>query len=168
MARLDEIAPAFVEMAHRIVWATAATVDARDRPWTRVLHPLWTWDGDTLKGIVATSPLSPKRSHLEAHPFISFTYWHPSHDTCTALCHARWDLTDEGRRAGWEALATAPAPVGYDPAVIPGWDEPTSSAFGILLLRPWRLHVMDGTVMTEGGKGTLLTWQDGTAAAGTS
>jgi hypothetical protein len=58
--------------------------------------------------------------------------------------------------------------VGYDPAIIPGWDEPTSSAFGILLLRPWRLHVMEGTVMTAGGKGTLLTWQDGTAATATS
>jgi hypothetical protein len=28
MDSLDIVAPAFVEMAHRIVWATAATVDA--------------------------------------------------------------------------------------------------------------------------------------------
>ncbi len=27
MAELAEIAPAFVDMAHRIVWATVATVD---------------------------------------------------------------------------------------------------------------------------------------------
>jgi hypothetical protein len=157
---LDEIAPAFVEMAHRIVWATAATADARSRPWTRILHPLWTWDGESLSGIVATSPLSPKRSHLEAHPHIAFTYWQPDHDTCTALCHAEWDLTADGRRAGWQQLATAPAPVGYDPSIIPGWDEPTSPTFAILRLRPWRLQVMPGTVLTA-ASGAPLTWQDG-------
>lgn len=166
MATLERIAPAFVAMAHRVVWATGATVDAQGRPWTRVLHPLWTWDGETLTGIVATSPLSPKRAHLDAHPYISFTYWHPNHDTCTAQCHAAWDLSDEGRRAGWEALATAPAPVGYDPAIIPGWDEPTSPSFGILRLRPWRLHVMPGAVMLS-GSGEVLRWQDTDTASGT-
>ena len=29
---LMEVAPAFVEMAHRIVWSSAATVDAKGRP----------------------------------------------------------------------------------------------------------------------------------------
>ena len=38
---LSGTAPAFVEIAHRIVWATAATVDPQGRPWTRVLHPIW-------------------------------------------------------------------------------------------------------------------------------
>ena len=32
MNNLTEIGPAFVEMAHRIVWCSAATVDARGRP----------------------------------------------------------------------------------------------------------------------------------------
>ena len=43
MTTLTEIAPDFVAMAHRIVWATAATVDPQGRPWTRVLHPIWQW-----------------------------------------------------------------------------------------------------------------------------
>ncbi|HEX6418630.1 MAG TPA: pyridoxamine 5'-phosphate oxidase family protein [Acidimicrobiales bacterium] len=167
MDPLERIAPAFVEMAHRVVWATAATVDAQGRPWTRVLHPLWSWDGETLTGIVATSPQSPKRAQLDVHPYISFTYWQPDQDTCTAQCHATWDLSDEGRRAGWQALATAPPPVGYDPAVIPGWDEPTSPAFGILRLTPWRLHVMPGTVMLA-GRGEVLRWQDHNAASGSA
>lgn len=51
MATLAEIAPPFVEMAHRIVWASGATVDDRGRTWTRVLHPLWTWDGEDLTGL---------------------------------------------------------------------------------------------------------------------
>lgn len=157
MATLAEIAPPFVEMAHRIVWASGATVDEQGRPWSRVLHPLWTWDGAELTGLVATSPLSPKRAHLDAHPHVSFTYWAPDHDTCTAQCDATWDLTDEGRAEGWQALATAPAPVGYDPSIIPGWDDPTSPTFGILRLRPWRLHVMPGAVMLE-GRGAPLSW----------
>jgi hypothetical protein len=159
MTPLDQIAPAFVEMAHRIVWASGATVDDQGRPWSRVLHPLWTWDGEQLTGLVATSPLSPKRAHLDAHPFISFTYWVPEHDTCTAQCHATWDHSDEGRAAGWQALATAPAPVGYDPAIIAGWDDPSSPSFGILRLRPWRLHVMAGAVMLQ-GQGEPMSWQD--------
>lgn len=160
MSPLTQVAPAFVEMAHRIVWASGATVDRHGRPWTRVLHPLWTWDGDALTGIVATSPLSPKRAHLDAHPHIAFTYWHPDHDTCSAYCDAEWDLSDEGRAASWEAFASAPAPVGYDPSIIPAWESPASPEFGILRLRPWRLHVMPASVMLE-GKGEVLTWRAG-------
>ena len=37
---LETVAPAFVEMAHRIVWATAATVDTAGNPQTRILHPV--------------------------------------------------------------------------------------------------------------------------------
>jgi hypothetical protein len=158
MESLERVAPAFVEMAHRIVWAGGATVDAEGRPWSRVLHPLWTWDGEQLTGIVATSPLSPKKAHLDAHPSIAFTYWEPGHDTCTAQCDAEWDLSDEGRVAGWEAFASAPAPVGYVPSIIPGWEEPTAPRFGILRLRPWYLHVMPGALMLE-GKGELLRWR---------
>jgi hypothetical protein len=139
---LEEIAPAFVEMAHRIVWCSAATVDTRGRPWTRVVHPLWTWDGTALAGIVATDPGSPKRRHLEAHPHVSFTYWTTTHETCSAQCDAELDVSDEGRAAGWAAFAGAPAPVGYDPSMIPRWDSPAAPAFGILRVRPWRLQVL--------------------------
>src|SRR5581483_10246658 len=54
MTELAAVAPAFVEMAHRIVWASAATVDAKGRPRQRILHPIWLWDGDTLHGWIAT------------------------------------------------------------------------------------------------------------------
>jgi hypothetical protein len=156
-AALDQVAPAFVEMAHRIVWAGAATVDADGRPWSRILHPLWSWDGAELTGIVATSPRSPKAGHLAAHPHIAFTYWQPDQDTCSVMCDAAWDDSAEGRAAGWEALATAPAPVGYDPSMIPGWDGPEAPTFGILRLRPWRVSVMPGTVLMGQG-GEILTW----------
>jgi hypothetical protein len=48
MHDLALVAPAFVEMAHRIVWASAATVDKHGRPRSRILHPIWQWDGARL------------------------------------------------------------------------------------------------------------------------
>ena len=50
---LNEIAPVFIEMAHRMVWCTAATVDVSGAPRTRVLHPIWEWENGTLTGWIA-------------------------------------------------------------------------------------------------------------------
>ena len=68
MNDLATVAPAFVEMAHRIVWCTGATTGLDGRPRSRVLHPLWEWDGARLTGWIATSPLSPKAPELAAVP----------------------------------------------------------------------------------------------------
>jgi hypothetical protein len=50
MSDLSSIAPAFVETAHSIVWATVATVDTQGRPRARIMHPYWRWDGTALTG----------------------------------------------------------------------------------------------------------------------
>jgi hypothetical protein len=158
MPQLATVAPAFVEMAHRIVWATVATVDADERPRSRILHPYWTWDGAALVGIVGTGPTPAKRAHLDHSPFASVTYWAPDHDTCTAECRVEWILDDDGRRAVWQTLAEAPAPVGYDPAIIEPWaGGPTSPAFAGLRLEPWRLRVQPGSIM-RGEGGDVLIW----------
>jgi hypothetical protein len=138
MTTLDVIATAFVEMAHRIVWCVAATTDGAGDPSTRVLHPFWEWDGERLVGWILTSPLSPKAAHLAANPNMSVTYWTASHDTCTAA---------------------APAPVGYDPRVVPMWTSPSVPEFGVLQLTPTSLRVMPGAVMLEGRPELLLTWR---------
>jgi len=156
---LASIAPAFVEMAHRIVWATAATVDEHGRPRGRILHPYWEWDGTALVGWIATGPTPLKRAHLEHSPYISLTYWTPTHDTCTAECGAALVYDDETRQRIWDLFKHGPAPVGYDPAIIPPWkDGPLSPAFAALRLEPWRLRVMPGTAMLGEG-GEILTWR---------
>ena len=71
MQELAVVAPAFVEMAHRIVWCVGATIDPNGRPATRVLHPVWEWDGEHLTGWIATSPNSPKARHLAGVPAVS-------------------------------------------------------------------------------------------------
>ena len=93
-----------------------------------------------------------------ARPRRSLTYWAPDHDTCTAECGAELVYDDATRTKVWDAFAAAPAPVGYDPSIVPVWTSPTDDTFAALQLTPWRLRVMPGTVMTE-GKGDLLTWQ---------
>src|SRR6478736_5551178 len=158
MTSLADIAPAFVEMAHSIVWASAATVDHEGRPRTRILHPIWEWDGDDLVGWIATSPTAIKRADLDRSPNLSVSYWTPTHDTCLADCGATWAFDDETRRRVWDLFRNGPAPVGYDPAIVPPWkDGPTSEAFAALRLAPYRIRVMPGTVMLQ-GTGDLLSW----------
>ena len=158
MTDLVNIAPAFVEMAHRIVWCTVATVDAAGKPRTRILHPVWEWDGSTLTGWIATSPQSVKAKHLGANPFASLTYWTSSHDVCTADCETDWTNDSESKRVGWDRFKNSPAPVGYDPSIIPTWTSSEAESFGILRLRPTALRVMPGSVMMA-GQGAAMTWR---------
>ena len=159
MARdLAQTAPAFIEMAHRIVWASVASVDRRGRPRSRILHPLWTWDGQALTGWIGTGPTAMKRAHLAHSPYVSCSYWSPTHDTCVAECRAELLLDDATRQRVWDAFRDAPEPVGYDPAIVPGWDSPTSPNFAVLRLSPWRLRVFPGTVLLRQG-GEVLVWQ---------
>ncbi len=157
MTRLETIAPAFVEIAHRIVWCTVATVEPTGRPRTRILHPIWEWDGTALTGWIATSPQSPKARHLDDSPEVSLTYWDATQDTCTADCTTVWELDLADKQRGWNRFAEAPAPVGYDPRLIPPWTSPDVESFGILRLEPHRLRVMPGSLMTA-GLGETLTW----------
>ena len=158
MDQLADTAPAFVDMAHRIVWATAATVDSHGRPRSRILHPPWVWDGLALIGWVATRPTLLKRSHLARSPFMSFNYWSPNHDTCVAECRVAWADDHATRTMVWDLFKTGPEPVGYDPSIVPGWDSPSSPQFAVLRLAPWRVRVFPGTVLLGQG-GRVLTWQ---------
>jgi hypothetical protein len=158
MTDLAQIAPAFVEMAHQIVWCSAATVDASGRPRSRILHPYWEWDGTTLVGWIATGPTPVKKAALDRNPAMSLNYWTPTHDTCTADCATEWLPADEDRIRVWDLFKNGPAPVGYDPAIIPPWkDGPLSEGFVPLRLDPYRLRVFPGTVLLGQG-GTVLTW----------
>ena len=155
MHELAQVAPAFVEMAHRVVWATVASVDARGRPRSRIMHPVWTWDGQVLTGWIGTRPAPLKRS-----AYMSCSYWAPSHDTCVAECQAELLDDDDTRRRAWDVLKNGPSPVGYEPSIVPGWETPTAPAFAVLRLRPWRLRVFPGTVLLGQG-GEVLVWQSG-------
>lgn len=159
MLSLDAVAPAFIEMAHRIVYATVATVAPDGRPWTRILHPYWDWDGAELVGWVATVPTPLKVRHLAHQPNISGTYWHPDQDNCSFNGIAEWRDDRDTRRLVWSLFKNAPPPVGYDPSIISGWDNADSEGFRPLRITPTRLRVMPGAGMTNPESGSwILTW----------
>ncbi len=158
MNELEQVAPAFVEMAHEIVWASVATVDRLDRPRSRVLHPIWQWDGTQLVGWVGTAPTPLKLAHIVRSPYCSVNYWAPSQNTCVAECRATFFRDLDTRERVWDLLKNAPSPVGYDPAIIPGWETHESEGFAALRLDPWRLRVFPGSVLMGQG-GEVLTWQ---------
>jgi hypothetical protein len=159
MNTLEKTAPAFIEMAHRIVWSSVATVDKNGRPRSRILHPIWQWNGEKLVGWIATAPTAVKRAHLSANPYVSVSYWTPTHDTCVAECRATWAFDDDTRTMVWNLFANAPEPVGYNPSIVPTWTSPTVDAFAALRLEPWRLRVFPGSVL-RGEGGDVLTWQE--------
>lgn len=158
MHTLEQIAEPFIAMAHSIVWASAATVDTRGRPRSRVLHPIWQWDGQELVGWVATNPNSLKRKHLDKTPYISLNYWTSNQDTCTAECKTHWELDDASCERLWQLFKSTPAPVGYDPTIVPSWDKPSAPTFAALRLEPWRLRVFPGTALLGQG-GEVMNWQ---------
>lgn len=155
MTELADIVPPFIEMAHRIVWCTVATTDTKGRPRTRVLHPIWEWDGTTLVGWIATGATSLKAKHIARTPEVSLTYWTTNHDTCSAEATASMHTDDETCLAIWNTFKDGPEPVAYDPAMIPTWsDGPTSPAFGAMRLEPTRLFVQPKMDFTN-----ALTWR---------
>jgi hypothetical protein len=158
MAELQEVAPAFVAMAHEIVWCNVATVDAEGRPRSRVLHPIWEYADGELTGWVGTGPTPTKRAHISASPYVSCNYWSPSQDTCVAECHAEWAFEDATCERIWSMYTSTPPPLGYDPAIIPGWENAHSESFAVLKMTPWRLRVMPGSVLMS-GTGDTLVWR---------
>ncbi len=158
MTALAEIAPKFVEMAHQIVWCTVASVDSKGRPRSRILHPIWEWDGSALVGWIATAKTPIKVADMASSPNLSCNYWTPTQDTCVAESAAHWVEDAATKHKVWDMLANGPAPVGYDPSMIPGWDNADSPGFNPLRLDPYRLRVMPGSSLMDGSY-AADTWQ---------
>ncbi len=133
------VAGAFVEIAHRIVWATVATVDRRGRPRSRVLHPFWEAGTAGITGWVFTRPTPLKVAHLAAAPHVSCSYWdRAGYEVAVAECDAALVGDAAVRRRVWDLFAAAPAPLGYDPRIL-GVDDPLDERITVLRMDPWRL-----------------------------
>jgi hypothetical protein len=134
---LAVIAQEFVARAHAAVWCSAATVDSRGRPRSRVLHPLW--EGTT--GWIGVNRHSPKAGHIANTPFISLAYIKDPLKPVYAECHAMWEDTLEEKQRVWELFTTMPEPLGYNLGLI--WHSAHDEQYGLLRLRPWRIVLYD-------------------------
>lgn len=135
---LSEIVEEVIQIAHTQVWASVATVDSLNRPWTRVLHPIWEVQNGQLTGWVLTNRHSLKEKHLAFSPYASVGYVKDPFNPLTIECHAAWQDDFAERERIWEWFKREPQPLGYDPALV--WKEgPGNESVGLLKLTPWRL-----------------------------
>ena len=131
-----EIETEFQRRVHQAVWCSVATVDARGRPRSRVLHPIW--EGAT--GWIGTNRSSHKSRHLARNPHVSLAYIADVAKPVYADCRAEFVEDLATKRRVWELIKSIPPPVGYDPAEFFGSVE--HEDFGLLKLTPWRIELI--------------------------
>lgn len=132
----SEIEAEFIERVHAMVWCSAATVDSRQRPRSRILHPIW--EGST--GWVGTHRNSYKSRRLERNPHISLAYITDIMKPVYVDCTAEWVDDLEQKVRIWNLFKDAPPPLGYDPA--PTFGSADHEDFGLLKLTPWRIAIV--------------------------
>ena len=131
----EDIRADFDARVQKIVWCTVTTNDSKNRPRTRVLHPIW--EGST--GYVISGRESYKAKHLAKNPYVSVSYWSPESGLVVADCKATWEESLEEKRRVWALFKNTPMPYGYDPEMLGSKaDDPAS---GLLVLTPWRVEL---------------------------
>jgi uncharacterized pyridoxamine 5'-phosphate oxidase family protein len=149
MSSFGDVERDFLELTSSIVWCTAATVDGRGRPRSRILHPIFTVRDGRPVGWVVTGRTPLKTRHLAANPHVSCTYWTPTQDTVIVDCVATWVEDVDERRRVFELFTTTPSPLGYPLEYLGGerWESPL---FTPLRLDAWRVQVMRGSEFPSG------------------
>lgn len=148
-----EIEAEFIDRVHSMVWCNAATVDRQQRPYSRILHPLW--EGST--GWLLTHRDSHKSKHLEQNPYLSLAYIRGDiQRPVYADCKAAWVEDQSVKERVWELFKSAPPPLGFDPA--PEFESPASPRCGVLRLSPWRIVLV--TFPAESYDAGHLVWRD--------
>ena len=135
VAHFSEIEAEFIKRVHSMVWCSAATVDSKQRPRSRILHPIW--EGST--GWIGTHRHSFKAKHLAKNPHMSLAYIAEVTRPVYIECTAEWvdDLAQKQRI--WDMFKSAPPPLGFDPA--PTFISADHENFGLLKLTPWRIEL---------------------------
>jgi hypothetical protein len=131
-----ELADEFIARVHSVVWCNMATVDPVGRPRSRIVHPIW--EGPS--GWIGTRRNSFKNQHLTHNPYVSLAYTADIARPVYVDCVAEWADAFADKQRVWELFATAPEPLGYDPA--PFFIAADHPDFGLLKLTPWRIAVV--------------------------
>jgi len=141
------LATDFFRYTADIVLCTATTVDARGRPRSRMLHPIWEVVDGLPVGWVVTSQTAVKSAHLAANPHLACMYWSPAQHTVAIDCLARWATADEKPHV-WDLFMTTPPPLGYDLSGFGDsrWGNPL---FNPLRLDAWRVQIVTAEQVTE-------------------
>ena len=127
-----------------------------------MLHPIFVVRDGRPLGWALTGRTPLKTRHLAAHPYVSCSYWTPSHDTVFVDCRADWVEDDAEKREVWDVFRDTPAPLGWGADGLAGyglerWRNPI---FTPLRLSPWRVQVMSGDQYPS-GELTGAVWRNG-------
>jgi hypothetical protein len=132
----SEIEDEFIQRVHSMVWCNVATIDKRQRPRSRLLHPIW--EGST--GWITTHRNSYKSIHLAHNPYVSLAYITDIMKPVYVDCLAQWIEDLDQKQRIWDLFKHTPPPLGYDPE--PTFGSPTHENFGLLKLTPWRIALV--------------------------
>jgi len=135
VSRFEDLQAEFMARVSQVVYCTLATIDRKDRPRSRVMHPIW--DGPI--GWVISWPASHKVRHLEHNPAVSLAYIPDKAKPVYVDAIAEWiDIVEEKRRI-WDLHKTTPPPLGFDPQ--PHYGTIDHPYYGLLRLTPWRIEL---------------------------
>jgi general stress protein 26 len=136
VATFAEIETEFLARVSDSVYCNMATVDLKNRPRSRIMHPIW----EGAIGWVISWPESLKAAHLRRNPHVSLAYFcHDKNKPVYVDCTAEW-LTDRtAQQRVWEFYRTVPPPIGFDPT--PHYGSIDHPHFGLLKLIPWRIEL---------------------------
>ncbi|MEV2266707.1 pyridoxamine 5'-phosphate oxidase family protein [Nonomuraea africana] len=150
VAAFSAIRQDFEDIVGDVVYATMTTVDAKGRPRSRVLLPIWEMTGDSPVGWLATFDTPVKRAHLAGNPHATFSYWSPAQNTVAVDTVARWETDEAVKKAVWELYRQGSPPgVGYDPQAY--WRRgPEDPGYHLLRMDPWRIQVLRGRDLATG------------------
>jgi general stress protein 26 len=130
----SEIEDEFLERVNSSVWCNMATIDRAQRPYSRIIHPIW----ERSTGWVLTHRDSHKAKQLARNPHVSLAYIRGDIQKPVYVdCEAAWesDLEEKGRV--WTLVSGTAPPFGSDPT--PDFESPANPRFGLLKLTPWEI-----------------------------
>jgi general stress protein 26 len=133
----DELEAEFMRRINQAVYCTMATVDRKNRPRNRVLHPIW--DGPI--AWVITWPASHKAKHLARNPAVSLAYIAIPERPIYVDGIAEWVFTPDEQIRIWNLHRETPPPLGFDPQ--PHYGSIDHPYFGLLKITPWRIELGD-------------------------
>ncbi|WP_282777524.1 pyridoxamine 5'-phosphate oxidase family protein [Nocardia sp. CC201C] len=144
VARFEDLESEFNAYVGSINYATMVTVDARNRPRTRVLIPVWEKVDGVPLGWLATYRTPVKEKHLAANPHTSFSYWKPGNNSVAVEATAEGVDDITLKTHVWDLYRrTSPRGAGYHLGQF--WHGPDDPKLRVLRLTPWRIQVIRGT-----------------------
>ena len=141
VSKFEELQEEFMRRVAEAVYCSMATIDLKNRPRSRIMHPIW--DGPI--GWAISWPESGKAKHLRANPYVTLGYIHDRDNPVYADCTAEWVSADSEKWRIWELYKSTPPPLGFDPE--PHYGDIHHKYYGLLKFIPWRIEL--GSLTSE-------------------